>query len=74
MPKDYFGKELNVGDKVVYPTYESGNVLLEHGLIHTFTLDRYGNMLEIERAAVRDYGSNEHELDSIRDYNTVKIE
>ena len=73
MFKDYFCKELNLGDRVVYPIHEKGDVSLEHGLIHAFTQDRYGNLLVIERAAVRDFDSNEHELDSVRDYNLVKV-
>ena len=73
MFKDYFGKELNINDRVVYPTHENGNVSLEHGLIQTFKQDRYGNLLVIERSAVKDFDSNEHELDSVRDYNAVKV-
>jgi hypothetical protein len=74
MFKDYFGKELNLGDKVVYPIHEKDDVSLEHGLIQAFNQDIYGNLLVIERAAVRNFDSNEHELDSVRDYNLVKIE
>ncbi|MBQ3643406.1 MAG: hypothetical protein II961_02300 [Candidatus Riflebacteria bacterium] len=74
MFKDYFGKELNLGDKVVYPIHEKGGMSLEHGLIHTFAQYTYGNLLVVERAAVRDFDSNEHELDYVRDYNLLKIE
>ena len=74
MYKDYFGKDLKLGDNVIYATEFQGKCELRHGKILSLFADEYNNLLEIEYAAVNDFDSDEHDNDFVNSYNVLKVD
>ena len=69
MFKDYFGNELTTGDRVVYVIEQD----MRHGEVLSYLPDKFGGLIEIKCSITRSFDSDEHDIDYVRGYMTVKV-